>query len=176
MNSSSFRTVFQDLLGKYRNAEAAIVDTRFNGGGWLHEDLTHLLSGKKYLSFTPRGQYIGDDPFMQWNKPSCVLMSEGNYSNGHGFPWAYKTLGLGKLIGAPVAGTMTAVWWESQINPHIVFGIPQVTCSDEQGRPLENQTLQPDILIYNTPEQSLSGYDAQLIRAVDEMMKTLPQK
>ena len=176
MNSSSFRSVFQDLLGKYRNAEAAIVDTRFNGGGWLHEDLTHLLSGKKYLSFTPRGQYIGDDPFMQWNKPSCVLMSEGNYSNGHGFPWAYKTLGLGKLIGAPVAGTMTAVWWESQINPHIVFGIPQVTCSDEQGRPLENQTLQPDILIYNTPEQSLSGYDAQLIRAVDEMMKTLPQK
>ena len=45
-----------------------------------------------------------------------------------------------------------------------------------KGRPLENQTLQPDILIYNTPEQSLSGYDAQLIRAVDEMMKTLPQK
>lgn len=176
MNSPSFRSVFQDLLGKYRNAEAAIVDTRYNGGGWLHEDLTHLLSGKRYVTFTPRGQYIGDDPFMQWTKPSCVLMSEGNYSNGHGFPWVYKTLGLGKLIGAPVAGTMTAVWWETQINPNIVFGIPQVTCTDEHGQALENQTLHPDILVYNTPEQNLSGYDAQLIRAVDELMKTLPKK
>ncbi|MFC2504297.1 MAG: hypothetical protein ACFN4D_09700, partial [Cardiobacterium sp.] len=42
----------------------------------------------------------------------------------------YKTLGLGKVIGTPVAGTMTAVWWETQINPYIVFGIPEVTCAD----------------------------------------------
>jgi hypothetical protein len=29
-----------------------IVDTRFNGGGWLHDDLNTLLSGKRYLEFT----------------------------------------------------------------------------------------------------------------------------
>ena len=85
---------------------------------------------------------IGDDPIMQWTKPSCVLVSEGNYSNGHGFPWVYKTLGLGKVIGTPVAGTMTAVWWETQINPYIVFGIPEVTCADVNGVAMENQTLQ----------------------------------
>ena len=113
---------------------------------------------------------------MQWNKPSCVLVSEGNYSNGHGFPWVYKTLGLGKVIGSPVAGTMTAVWWETQINPYIVFGIPQVTCSDLDGKPLENATLQPDIEVYSSPEEYLRGHDAQLIRAVDEMLKTIPQK
>lgn len=171
MNSPSFREVFRDLLGKYRNCDAVVVDTRYNGGGWLHEDLAYLLSGKKYLEFTPRGQYMGQDPFMQWTKPSCVLMSEGNYSNGHGFPWVYKTLGLGKLIGTPVAGTMTAVWWETQINPAIVFGIPQVTCSDLDGRALENMDLIPDIEVYNSPEDYLTGEDAQLRRAVEEMMR-----
>lgn len=35
-------------LGKYRNYDAVIVDTRYNGGGWLHEDLVFLLSGKLY--------------------------------------------------------------------------------------------------------------------------------
>lgn len=176
MNSPSFRTVFKDLMGKYRNREAVIVDTRYNGGGWLHEDLAILLSGRKYLTFNPRGQYIGDDPFMQWSKPSCVLMSEGNYSNGHGFPWVYKELGIGKLIGAPVPGTMTAVWWERMFNNSLVFGVPQVTCQDLQGRALENMELQPDIEVYNSPEDYLTGQDTQLKRAVEEMLKVIDAK
>ena len=176
MNTWSFRSAYKELLGKYRNYDAVIVDTRYNGGGWLHEDLAFLLSGKLYQRFTPRGQHIGDDPFMQWTKPSCVLVSEGNYSNGHGFPWVYKHLGLGKVIGTPIAGTMTAVWWESQINPYVVFGLPQTTCSDLDGNPMENRTLHPDIEVYNTPADYESGYDAQLVRAVEEMMKTIGPK
>lgn len=171
MNSPSFRTVFKDLLGKYRNCEAVVVDTRYNGGGWLHEDLAILLSGKKFSTFSSRGEYAGDDPFMQWTKPSCVLMNEGNYSNGHGFPYVYKTLGLGKLIGTPVAGTMTAVWWETLFSGTILYGIPQLMINDIKGKALENQELQPDIEVYNTPEDYLEGHDRQLKRAVMEMLK-----
>lgn len=171
MDSPSFRKTFKDLLGKYRHCDAVIIDTRFNGGGWLHEDLVTLLTGKLYSKFAPRGQFIGNDPFAQWTKPSAVLMSEGNYSNAHGFPWVYKTLGIGKLIGAPVPGTMTAVWWETLVDPSLVFGIPQVTVTDVAGNALENQELEPDILIYNTPEEAQRNYDAQLKAAVDELMK-----
>jgi len=38
---------------------------------------------------------------------------------------------------------------------------------DMQGNYLENQTLQPDILVYNEPAASLKGEDAQLKAAVD---------
>ncbi|MFW5617320.1 MAG: S41 family peptidase, partial [Prevotella pectinovora] len=127
MNSESFRTVYRELLSdKNRNREAVIVDDRHNGGGWLHDDLCTLLNGKEYQNFMPRGNYIGRDPFNKWTKPSCVLICEDDYSNGHGFPMVYKTLGIGKLIGTPVAGTMTAVWWETMIDNTMVFGIPQV--------------------------------------------------
>ncbi len=176
MDSPSFRQTFSDLLGRYRNADAVIIDTRHNGGGWLHEDLAILLSGKEFAKFTPRGQFIGIDPFNRWTKPSCVLICEDNYSNAHGFPWTYKTLGLGKLIGAPVPGTMTAVWWENQIDPSLVFGIPQTGMIDENGNYLENQQLEPDILIYNTPEQLLAGEDAQLEAAVKEMLRQADAK
>lgn len=172
MDSESFRKIYSELLSeRNRKKEAVVVDVRHNGGGWLHDDVVTLLSGKEYERFVPRGQYIGSDPFNKWLKPSCMLVCEDNYSNAHGTPFVYKTLSVGKLIGTPVAGTMTAVWWERQIDPSIVFGIPQVGCMDMQGNYLENHTLQPDILIYNTPEETLKGEDAQLKAAVEHLLK-----
>ena len=172
MNSESFRTVYSELLSdKNRNKDAVIVDERHNGGGWLHDDLCTLLSGKQYQEFVPHGKVVGKDPFNKWTKPSCVLICEDDYSNGHGFPWVYKELGIGKLIGAPVAGTMTAVWWETLMDRSLVFGIPQVGCRDMRGTFGENTTLYPDVEVYNSPEDYINGHDTQLIRAVEEMMK-----
>ena len=176
MDSQSYRTLYSEALGKYRNVEALIVDTRHNGGGWLHDDVVTLLGAKEYTRYTPRGQYIGSDPYNKFTKPSCMLVCEDNYSNAHGTPWLYKELGIGKLIGTPVPGTMTAVWWETQIDNTIVFGIPQVGSMDNRGQYLENQQLDPDILIYNKPEDVLNGKDAQLEGAIQEMLKEIGPK
>ena len=176
MNSESFRETYSELLGRYRHKEAVVVDVRHNGGGWLHEDLMILLTGKEYQRFVAQGQYIGSDPFNQWTKPSCMLVCEDNYSNAHGTPQLYKALKVGKLVGAPVPGTMTAVWWETQIDPSLVFGIPQVGCVDMEGRYAENHELEPDVLIYNEPAKALRGEDDQLKAAVDALLKELPAK
>ena len=173
MNSNSFRNTYSELLGRYRNHDAVLIDTRHNGGGWLHEDLAILLSGKEYQRFMPRGQYIGSDPFNQWCKPSAVLICENNYSNAHGFPAVYKSLNIGKLIGAPVPGTMTAVWWESQIDPSIVFGVPQTTVVDMNGNVLENRQLEPDIKVYNSPEECEKGIDAQIEAGVKHLLSVI---
>ncbi len=171
MDSRSFRTIYRQLLNdRNRNREAVIVDTRNNGGGWLHDDVATLLSGKRYVRFSPRGQYISDEPYSKWTKPSCMLVSENNYSDAHGTPWVYKQLKIGKLIGMPVPGTMTAVWWES-LPGGFVFGIPQVGTLDDAGNYLENQDLMPDIMVRNTPEALLQGRDFQLEKAVEEMLK-----
>ncbi len=176
MDSPSFRRVFSELLGKYRNHEAVVVDTRWNGGGWLHNDIALLLSGREYVRFVPRGQYIGSEPFTQWTKPSAMLVNESNYSDAHGTPFVYQTLGIGDVVGAPVPGTMTAVWWESQIDPSLIFGIPQVTSMDMQGNVLENRQLNPDILIYNSPVEVMRGTDSQLIGATRSLLKKIGEK
>lgn len=173
MNAPCFQKLYKELMSdENRNKDAVIVDTRHNGGGWLHDDICILLSGKKTMEFKPRGQFIGNDPFDRWVKPSCMLICEDNYSNAHGTPWYYKEQGLGKLIGAPVPGTMTAVWWEG-LDGGLVFGIPQVTTVDPRGEVLENQLLKPDIEVYNDPKDILNGKDLQLERAVEEMLKTI---
>ncbi len=171
MNSSSFRKVYSDVLGKNAHKEALIVDTRFNGGGWLHDDLATLLSGKTYVTYWPRGVKMGWDPMGKWTKPSAVIMSESNYSDAHAFPYVYKTLKLGKLIGMPVPGTMTAVWWERLHDGELVFGIPQVGAKDINGNYLENQQLEPDIRQVNEYEKAIVGEDQQLKKAVEELMR-----
>lgn len=173
MDNESFRTVYDRLLGKYRNCDAVIVDTRHNGGGWLHNDLAVILSGREYAKFMPRGKYIGSEPFSQWHKPSVMLVNESNYSDAHGSPYAYQTLKIGDVVGAPIPGTMTAVWWETQIDPTLYFGIPQVANTNLDGKPLENVQLNPEVIIYNTPEHELNGIDDQLIGATRHLMEKI---
>jgi C-terminal processing protease CtpA/Prc len=172
MNDPSFRATFDEVMGKDMDKQALIVDTRFNGGGWLHDDLNTFLSGKHYLSFAPQGSLIeGGEPMNRWQKPSCVLMSESNYSDAFIFPYSYKQLGIGKLIGMPVAGTGTAVWWETQIDPTLVFGIPMIATFGKEGRPTENMQVEPDIMVPLSYEDFLGGTDTQLEAAVKEMLK-----
>jgi C-terminal processing protease CtpA/Prc len=66
---------------------------------------------------------------------------------------------------------MTAVWWETQIDPDLVFGIPQVTNASTEGKALENCQLNPDVEVYNAPEEEISGYDRQLETAVKTLLK-----
>ncbi len=170
MNTASYQNAYERLLGKYRNCDAVVVDTRYNGGGWLHNDLAILLNGKEYARYSPRGQYIGSEPWAQWTKPSAMLVNECNYSDASGTPYVFQTLGIGDVVGAPIPGTMTAVWWETQIDPSLVFGIPQVTNLSVDGKPLENTQLNPDVIIYNSPADVEAGRDAQLEGAVKHLM------
>lgn len=172
MNDGSFRELYERAMGENAEKKALVVDTRFNGGGWLHDDLNTFLSGKEYLQFAPQGDIVkGGEPASRWTRPSIVVMSEGNYSDAHIFPYIYKQNGLGKLVGMPVPGTGTAVWWESQIDPTLVFGIPMVGTIGKEGRTTENMQVEPDIRVPLPYEAFLKGDDPQLKTAVEELLK-----
>ena len=166
MNDRSYRTVVETVLS-YNNKESLIVDTRFNGGGWLHDDLATFLSGKKYMDLVPRGEKRGIEPMSKWTKPVTLLVGESNYSDAHLFPVAFRAYDIGKIVGMPVPGTGTAVWWETQIDPTIYFGIPQVGMVDLDGEYAENNQLEPDVKVKNEPSVILQGKDQQVKTAVE---------
>lgn len=173
MNDNGYRQIFSELFGRNYDKEAVIVDTRFNGGGWLHDDLITLLDGKSYFDLRARDRIVSGAPEERWTKPSAVVMNEGNYSNAHMFPYAYDLFDLGPTIGMPVPGTATAVWWELQVSGDLVFGIPQLPVLDQSGVPLENQELQPTILVDNPPALAATGRDLPLETAVATLLSTL---
>lgn len=176
MDNDSYQTIYADILGKYIDKEGIVIDTRWNGGGRLHEDIEVLFSSDKYLTQEIRGKRIGDMPSRRWNKPSILVQNESNYSNAHGTPWVYKYNKLGKLVGAPVPGTMSSVNWITMQDPTMVFGVPVVGFKTAQGNYLENTQLEPDVYILNDPEVIVTGEDQQLHRAVEELLNDIDKK
>lgn len=173
MDDESFREIYADMLGKYINREGIVIDTRWNGGGRLHEDIEVLFSGKAYLTQDVHGRPTSDMPSRRWNKPSIMIIGEANYSNAHGTPWVYSHLGLGKLVGMPVPGTMSSVNWVRMQDPTLVFGIPVTGFRTAEGYYLENTQLEPDIKIANSPETVVTGEDQQLEKAVETLLNEL---
>ena len=173
MGDASYRDVYADILGKYNLCEGIVIDTRFNGGGRLHEDIEILFSGEKYLEQVIRDSVSCIMPSRRYVKPSIMIIGEANYSNAHGTPWVYKYKNIGKLVGMPVPGTMSSVTWETLQDNTLYFGLPVVGYRTEEGNYLENSQLEPDIKVKNTPEKLAQGVDEQLEAAVEELMKEL---
>lgn len=176
MDDNSFRKIYADMLGKYINCEGIVVDTRWNGGGRLHEDIEVLFSGKAYFRQEVHGQPTAEMPSRRWNRPSIMIMGEANYSNAHGTPWVYSHLGLGKLVGMPVPGTMSSVNWVRLQDSSLVFGIPVTGYRTAEGIFLENTQLEPDIRVANDPAVIITGEDQQLKAAVEALLKDIDKK
>ena len=176
MNDGAYREIFEEIFGRAVDKEAIILDTRFNGGGNLVEPLTVFLSGKVYYRAVPRGRQVGVEPSMRWTNPSIVVMNEGNYSDAHCFPTAYKALGLGETVGMQVPGTCTSVWWERLQDRSLTFGIPEVGYLDPAGDLTENKHLDPDYVVDNDPAVEAAGRDQQLEKAVEVLLAKLPKR
>jgi C-terminal processing protease CtpA/Prc len=105
-------------------------------------------------------------PIGKWSGRSALLINEDDYSDGHLFPWVYRQLGLGKLIGMPIPGTGTSASWEQLQDPQLVVGIPYGAIEDAQGNMMEKSQIEPDIEVTNDPGSLAKGNDLQLDRAI----------
>ena len=173
MSDDSYRTIYADVLGRYADRDGIVIDTRWNGGGRLHEDIEILFSGKKYLTQEIRGVKSGEMPSKRWLRPSIMVTGEANYSNAHGTPWMYKHMGLGKIVGMPVPGTMSSVNWIDMQDDSMVFGVPVVGFRTAEGNFLENTQLEPDVKVACDPADIVAGRDAQLETAVRTLLNDL---
>lgn len=177
MNSPNFERASSELFGEYADAEAVVLDVRFNLGGNLHDQLITMLTGERAgRLISNKGVAVANVPEGRWGRPSAVLANAASYSDGSVFPHFYKANGIGPLIGERVPGTGTAVWWEHQLEPNLVYGVPELGFRDlKSGKWLENLEIQPDILVYNTPQAIAEGRDEQLEVAVQVLLKQLGQ-
>jgi len=170
MNDGQFRNTYEDMMGKYFDADAVVVDTRFNGGGDLVADLAMFFTGEPFISYETETRVVGGEPTSRWTKPTLALFNESMYSDGHCFACGYMDLKLGKSVGMPVPGTCSFAGWEL-LPDGSVWGVVPVSAKDKQGAWMENNQTEPSIQVKNMPGQVDNGVDQQLERAIEELLK-----
>ena len=173
MSDGTFRSTYEDIMGKHFLKKGVVVDTRNNGGGDLVADLAVFLSGKQFMNYTNDVRSNGFEPNFRWTKPSISLANEANYSDGHCYAFMVQELNVNKLVGTQVPGTCSFAAWESLMDSGIRWGAPTVGVKTNAGKYLENAATDPDFLVFNEYEVVKKGVDQQLEVAVKELMKTI---
>ncbi len=175
MSDGPYRSIYDDMMGKFYDKEAVVVDTRFNGGGDLVADLAMFFTGVPFLTYATEDKVVGGEPTSRWTKPVIGLFNESMYSDGHCYASGFQDLDLGTSVGMPVPGTCSFAGWEGLPNGG-VWGVVPVSAKNKAGEWLENNQMDPDIIVKNTPGVIDFGKDEQLERAVKEMLDELDNK
>ncbi|HWN08875.1 MAG TPA: S41 family peptidase [Pyrinomonadaceae bacterium] len=173
MNQPSLRK-FEKEIREFRNKEALVIDQRWNGGGNIEQELLAILVQRQYQIWQPRGTEATGRPFAGFFGPKIVLQNWRSASNAEMFPAGFRALGLGKVVGTPTAGAVIGTGSYSLIDGSTVRtpGVG-VFLADPKRTNMENYGVQPDMLVDNTPADTMAGRDRQLEVAVEELMKQL---
>ena len=173
MNPPSLRK-FEKEIREFRNKEALVIDQRWNGGGNIEQELLAILVQRQYQIWQPRGTEASGRPFAGFFGPKIVLQNWRSASNAEMFPAGFRALGLGKIVGTPTMGAVIGTGSYSLIDGSTVRtpGVG-VFLADSKRTNMENYGVQPDMLVDNSPEDTLAGRDRQLEVAVEELMKQL---
>lgn len=170
MSDGPYRNVYEEMMGKFADRKAVIVDTRFNGGGDLVSDLAMFFTGQKFLDYATAQRSVGYEPTFRWTKPTLAMFNEANYSDGHCFSCGYTDLGIGKTVGMPVPGTCSFAGWEA-LPDGTRWGSVPISAKNKAGEWLENHETKPDIQVKNMPGVIDKGKDQQLEVAISELLK-----
>lgn len=172
---NEFSRYFYPQLDK----EGLIIDDRANGGGNVSPMILERLSREAYRATMRRGStLIGSVPDAVQIGPKVCLINKYSASDGDLFPWGFRALGLGKLIGTRTWGGIVGISGSLPYMDGTDIRVPFFTSYDAKTGEwiIENYGVNPDIIVDNDPVKEWNGEDQQLNRAIEEVMKQLKER
>lgn len=156
--------------------DALVVDVRFNGGGHVSQLLIERLRRRIIGYQKPRWGPAHSYPSEAVTGPIVGLTNEAAGSDGDIFSQAFKTYGIGPLVGTRTWGGVIGISSERSLVDRTVTTQPEFSFwFDGPGWGVENRGVDPDIVVEDPPEDGGTGRDAQLDRAIDEAMRLLAE-
>jgi tricorn protease len=158
--------------------KALIIDVRGNGGGNVSPMVIDRLVREMVMVEMGRNTVGAPDPGAAFIGPKVCLCDEFSASDGDIFPYRFKTLKLGKLIGkrtwggvVGIRGTLPLLDGGSLNKPEFAPYSP-----DGKGWIIEGVGVEPDIVVDNDPAREYAGIDDQLNKAIEVILEELKTK
>jgi tricorn protease len=157
---------------------ALIVDVRGNGGGFVSPLVIERLRRALVMIGIARNGMPQTDPTQTFVGPMVTLINEFSASDGDIFPYRFKMLGLGKLIGKRTWGGVVGIRESLPLVDGGQFFKPEFALYSKDGKQwiVEGHGVDPDIIVDNDPAKEFRGEDQQLDRALQEMQEELKTK
>jgi tricorn protease len=168
MNEEGLTRFVRALYSDNFDKEGIVLDVRYNGGGFTHDKILNYLTGKEHTIFASRdgGSGLVLNAFdRKWTRPLVLLINNRSYSDAEIFPHAFRTYGLGKLVGERTGGNVIGTR-SIQLIDGSTFRIPRIGVYTVKGVNMEKEGVVPDFEVAVHPDQLARGEDAQLDRAV----------
>jgi tricorn protease len=169
MDDAGLEVFMRALYSDHFDKEALVIDVRYNGGGFTHDHVLGYLAGKEHTFFRQRdggsGLVLRSDQ-RRWTKPLVVMANNRSYSDAEIFPHAFRSLGLGKVVGEATGGFVIGTTSTSLIDGSR-FRLPRTGVFTNKGVNMERQGVIPDVAVAIAPEDWVRGIDTQLLKAVD---------
>jgi tricorn protease len=158
--------------------KALIVDVRGNGGGFVSALVIERLRRALVMIGMARSGVPLTDPPQTFTGPMIALIDEFSASDGDIFPFRFKTLGLGKLIGKRTWGGVVGIRDPLPLTDGGNLFKPEFAPYSKEGKGwiIEGQGVDPDIFVDNDPAKEFRGEDQQLDRAIQEIQEELKTK
>jgi len=157
---------------------ALIVDVRGNGGGFVSPLVIERLRRAFVMVGIARNGMPQPDPAHAFMGPMATLINEFSASDGDIFPFRFKTLGLGKLIGKRTWGGVVGIRDSLPLVDGSQFFKPEFGLYSKDGKEwiIEGHGVDPDIVVDNDPAKEFRGEDQQLDRAIQEVQQEMKTK
>jgi tricorn protease len=173
MNEAGLDRFLRALYSDCFDKEGIVLDIRFNGGGFTHEQVLSYLAGKEHTFFHQRdggsGMALNSDD-RRWTKPLVLLINNRSFSDAEIFPHAFRTMGLGKLVGQATGGHVIGTR-EITLIDGSAFRIPRIGVTTLKGVNMDKEGVTPDVVVDVHPDQLARGQDPQLERAVEVLIQ-----
>ncbi|MEP7014973.1 MAG: S41 family peptidase [Verrucomicrobiota bacterium] len=158
--------------------KALIVDVRGNGGGFVSPLVIERLQRALVMIGMSRNGVPRTDPPQVFTGPMVALIDEFSASDGDIFPFRFKSLGLGKLIGKRTWGGVIGIRNPLPLTDGGNLFRPEFAPYSKEGKGwiIEGHGVDPDIYVDNDPAKEFHGEDQQLDRGIQEMQEELKTK
>ena len=157
---------------------ALIVDVRGNGGGFVSPLVIERLRRAFEMVGIARNGMPQPDPADAFTGPMVTLINEFSASDGDIFPFRFKSLGMGKLIGKRTWGGVVGIRDSLPLVDGGQFFKPEFAIYSKEGKEwiIEGHGVDPDIVVDNDPAKEFNGEDQQLDRAIQEIQEEIKTK